>query len=366
MTLIQASVPGQTAVTLETIAKAWQDRQGRVRSFRFVWTERQTNTKGFVTNLVDEPERLKQMGIPPGSVVPPEDVTFEVPSSICIDGNKVRYTRDDRQWSAKEKAYVLQPYMTVFNGELGKTFHSKGASYAPWPQALIQGRFPDARALYLSPLFMTFRACAPEFRSFDIQTLVLTGRRAVIDGKSCLEVERQLGSYVERVWIDPSRDYVVVRALSSNTEHPRTKIDIAYRKDADSGWVPEKWDILMFYASGKLQQSMRAKVTSYQINPPVELSEFDIEFPAGTRVKDIRDPNSPVDYIVKENDKKRMILPEEIGATYEQMIRSEPGQALGKRPQSFPFWSVALACVVAAMAGGLLLWRKWPLRKRPA
>lgn len=97
------SVQGQ-APSLETIAKAWRDRQDRVRSARFEWTERETLTKGYLTNIVTEPFRLKYMGIDPGSVVPPDDVTHDVKASMLLDGEKLRSTRDDRQWDAKIKS----------------------------------------------------------------------------------------------------------------------------------------------------------------------------------------------------------------------------------------------------------------------
>lgn len=366
--LSASSVHGQTPVTLETIAKAWQDRQDSIRSARFAWIERETVPKGRISSLIAElpgaQDRLKHMGIAPGAIVPPEDTTHDVPASITLDGEKLRYERAQQQWSGKQNAFVTLPRITVFDGTVGKIFHPTGPCYAPWPDGLIGRNYPDSGSLHLSPLIMTLRPSFPRMNIINIQTMSLTGRRVEINGRPCLEMESQLGNYVQRVWVDLSRDYVVVRSLGLVNEQVRTKIDIGYRQDTKKRWVPEKWDILTLLPNGKLESSGRATVMSYELNATVELAAFDIKFPPGTRVTDTRDPKSQVNYILKEGDKKRMIMPEEIGATYEQMINSEPGEARGKRARSFFSWPVAVASGITVVAGGLLFWRIVNSRKQ--
>src|SRR5258706_10718667 len=113
-------------------------------------------------------------------------------------------------------------------------------------------------------------------------------------------------------------------------EQIRAKIDISYTRNTNGECIPETWSVLMFYPNGNLQQSMWAKLLSYQTNEAVASNEFEIEFPSGTRVTDARDPKNTLEYIVKVGGRKRMILPEEIGATYDQIINTGAGEALGK------------------------------------
>lgn len=364
--LLLAFAHGQQGTTLETISRTWQARQDKVRSARFTWVERETIPRGYHSNLEVPPamrdQALKDMGIPPGSVVPPQDTTLVVSSSLCLDGEKLRYKREGWAWSAKDQAHVPRLCLTVYDGKVGKEFYPLGAPYAPWPDGLILSGYPNARSLPLSPLVMTFRPFLPQMRIFDLHTMVLTDRRAVIDGKPYRELERKSGNSLMRVWVDSSRDYVIGRYLTMVNDRPRTKIDISYRKDAGVGWVPERWDYTTFYADGKLKHAVQAKVVSYQINPTVEAKEFYLEFPPGTRVHDRTNPQSPSDYIVREGNRKRMILREDIGATYEQMINSEPGEALGKRKRSFPTWPIGLATILLVIASGWLLWRRSALR----
>jgi hypothetical protein len=362
MSLKTPPVNGQPAVTLETISNAWKGRQDRIQSARFTWTERETVTKGYLSNLVGSlplgQQRLKDMGIQPGEVVPPQDITYDVPASLCLDGAKVRYTRDSRQWSAKQKAYVIEPSHMAFDGKIGKTFLPVGSSYAPWPQGTIQRRNPNANPLHLSPLVMTFRAFSSEMRVFDIETLELTGRRSMIDGKSCLELQRQSANHLLQLWVDPTRDYVMVRYLTTKGQRPSTKIDVSYRQDLGNGWIPEKWDVVMFDSDGKVRESTRAKMNKSQINESVEPEGFDIKFPPGTYVVDYSDPKAEINYIVKEGDNKRMILPNEMGASYQQIIDSSPGEALGKTKKPLLYWLVILAAVVTVTTAGILYYKK--------
>lgn len=356
-----SSAQGQGAVTIETIVKAWKEREEQVRSARFVWTETETITRGFLTKLVDSlpmgQQQLKEMGIPPGSVVPPEDSTHDVPSSLCLDGDKISYSRDARQWSAKEQAYVVQPKLAVFDGELGTTLATKGTTYMPWPYAQIRSGPPAVSTLYLGPLMTAFRPFHNRMRIVDIQSMIPTSRRATIMGRPCMELEQRSGSSVQRIWVDPSRNYNLVRYIVMDNERMRSKVDVEYRKGDGGRWLPEKWDIQMLDLSGKLETAARGKLTKHEINVSVDPGEFNIEFPSGTRVHDVRNPKSPVDYIVKEGTKKRMILPEERGVTYDELINSEPGQTGGNRKSSWLTGSVGIALIVLIVAGGMLVWR---------
>lgn len=206
------SVYGQQGRGLETISEAWKKREAQVRSLKINWVEKHTVAKGSLSDfLMDlDPRRLEQMGIKPGTTIPPEDVTFEIPCAVYIDGTRMRHERDDRQWSAKEQAYVVEPYVTTYNGQTGKHFRPSGSSYTPWPTAIVRSNCPEANSLYLSPLFMTFRASVPLFRLFDLETMKATNRSLKIKGRACVEWERRSGDHYQKIWLDPSRDWVLV------------------------------------------------------------------------------------------------------------------------------------------------------------
>jgi hypothetical protein len=357
--LICTPVCGQGPVSIEPISKAWQARQDRVTSGRFAWVERKTIVAGYYsTFLAQLPSHPDGTGVSPGEVVPPQDLTFDVSALLVFDGEKTRFSNDDREWSPKEHAYVPTPNTMAFNGKKGTWLHTVGSPLTPWPQASIKPNNWN-KVDNVLPLMMAFRPFVATLRFFDLETFVSTGQTALVGGSTCPELRFQKGDFIRRIWVDPSREYLIVRVLDTVMEQIVKKIDIHYRNDRTYGWVPETWENVTLEPAGKLAITIRASVNKCEMNVPFSAKEFEIEFPLGTRVVDMTDPTAEVNYIVKEGDRKRIILPEDIGATYEQMLNSRPGEALGK-PVKWGFsWLVVGLVVSAAVAGSLLLWRRW-------
>jgi hypothetical protein len=354
---------GQAPINLETISKAWQARQDRIKSGHFAWVERKTIVAGFLSNMqAYDPTLRAEPGATARSVIPPQDVTFDVSSLFLLDGEKTYFSNDDRGWSPKEQAYVQSPNIIAYNGKTGTWFHPAGFPTGPWPQAVIKAN-NEVKMHNVLPFLMAFRPLVANLRFFDLETFGSTGQTALIGGHACSELRYDRGTFIRRVWVDPSREYVIARILDTGQEQIQNKIDIQYRKDPMYGWVPETWDIVTFLPPGKLAITIRASVNKCEINANVPAKEFDIEFPVGTRVLDLTDPKGETNYILKEGGRKRMILKEDIGATYEQQLNSEPGEARGKRVQSRASWLPLVLVAVAAIAGSLLLWRRWRVMK---
>ena len=289
--LAVASLRGQTTVTRDQIAEAWKARELRVRSATFTWTEQKTVPKGRVTDFLlgaGGELAMQDMGIAPGEVVPPRDTTFEVRLGLSLDGNKMRYTRDDQCWSGEKKAYVPDPYVSTFDGRQAKVFSPLGVPYAKYPFGSIQtdDHHVDVRNVRLAPILNTVRPVDAAFRNFRVRAMSLPGRRATIQGRSCLELEHRQHSYLQRIWVDPSRDYVVVRELSTQDERPLIKWDVQFQQ-VDGLWVPKSWSIQKLHLNGKFDYSIQAVVTTVQINPTIAAPEFDILFPSGTLVTDM-------------------------------------------------------------------------------
>jgi hypothetical protein len=363
---------GRAGATLNDVRKAWKERQDRVRSARFTWQDLQTDAKGCFSWMVSGArarrlaEERKQLGMPEPrwlGAVPPWDTTHTVIHAVCFDGEKLRYSiRGNHAMNPHTLEYGRWYYVSVFDGKVAKLASPEGTVLTPWPTIIIKAKPQpiDAQVPHLRPVLMTFRALFPRLRSYDIDRLTFTGRQAVIRGAKCLELEQKEAiNQVTRLWVDPGRAFVIVRYLTLSGEHVTQKIDVRFRKDAVTGWTLEGWDVDTLNSDGTLKQSSRASVTESEINPIVPEREFDIEEVHGARVRDER---SDLDYVVKEGRKRKM-LPEDFGATYEQLMNSESGEALGKRKQASWTWRVGLLCGLTAFLGVVLICR-WRFRRR--
>jgi hypothetical protein len=298
------------------------------------------------------------MGIPDGAIVPPQDTTFDVPCSLTLSGSRIRYLREGRSWSGNENAYVVRPRLEVFDGETGKTLAPSGTGYTYWPHGSIVARNPTRSTLQLTPVLLAIRACDSALRPFSIQAFTATGRYILVENRRCPELHLQSGMTSHKLWVDPSRDYVPIRFISATKDVYSQRWETQYRRDPDAGWIPEAWTIHELKSDGSIERSFRARMKAFRVNADTESGEFGIVFPSGTRVADVRDPSSPSHYIVKDGDQKRAILREDIGATYDQMLNSGPGEARGKGKLLAIPWSVAIPGAVAAFAVALLLRRR--------
>src|SRR5262249_28807659 len=155
------------------------------------------------------------------------------------------YSRNDHQWSGKAKAYVSCPVESVFDGKSGKDLWPKGGglssfpegSIKPGPAMYIDGPYLNAVGLAYRPL--VFRVLVDH----RPDSLKLTGRKLVLEGKPCLELEVSPGGgAVQRLWVDPAMDYAVVRSLLMVHERIITKMDIGYVKGAGGDILLDRWE----------------------------------------------------------------------------------------------------------------------------
>lgn len=286
MAIGAGSAHGQGQHTKEAIVKAWKERQERIKSARFEWTERQTEMKGSLSY------HWKKFDPNVRETVPPTDVTFADPRELSLDGRKLRYAYTRRHWSPLKGNYERQSYVSVFNGETCALLHGPTTEHG-WHQGQIrrESYHVESNNLHLQPILMAFRALTPRMRAFDIANFDVTGANAIIGSRPCLELSQKATSSVEnRLWVDPARGFVVVRSMTLNNGGVWHKLDIHYTLSAGRELVPDRWSIVFNRpdGSGHLESSHEASVTRYALNGAIPNADFEIDFPPGTRFIDER------------------------------------------------------------------------------
>jgi hypothetical protein len=207
---------------------------------------------------------------------------------------------------------------------------------------------------------MAYRPFVPHLRTFNLEAFTLTGGQAVIAERPCVELWFQYGDgkTTERLWLDPSRDYLILRSLTSEREKTLQQIDVRYRADPTAGWVPEWWKMFEQNRANETAQEVRVgTLTQYEINARISPRELKISFPPGTKVVDEVNRR---DYIVKLTGGEREILGKELGLSYEELLHSETGEPLGetRRWSRWLLWSAGVSGSLALAIAGLLWWRR--------
>lgn len=341
----QHSVKAQTTPTLERIGQAWKDRQVRIQSLNVSWDEQQVVNEALrrkrmldemqvVDKAIRESERRN--GSQPRAAAdladqlpPAKQVTHLVHSSLIVVGAGVRYSTERPQWNAREKKYVLETVTSGFQDGESRKLRINEASELPWPRGLVKdGVGMDLRLLSLYPLRFAVRPTDPHIRPFDIGTMTITGRSTVIQKKKCLELERVSGAEILRIWVDPERDFSVVRLTNYSGERVKAKVDVRYQRYPDGVYIPSNWETITFGADGAMGQSVSASVTECKLNEGIDASVVRVEFPDGTLVTEQRSDQQLGQYIVRPGGSKRVVRPEEMGRVpYATLVSTEPNLA---------------------------------------
>jgi len=349
------------AVTIEQVRRAWQGRQDRVRSARVAWSEER-----FMAAL---PEKLRQakLGGRLQPRFPDRDLTFKATGAMSLSGNMLRYVHAGKYWHPFVGELLDRTYTATFDGDKGQT-HSTHDPPRPNDLPAVgfiksERRHPERANDSLIPTLMTFRPYDANLGGVDVAQYAVSARAGAVEGVSCvlLEAKKWIDGMRMDFWLDPHREFVVLRAEKRITgqPYPHFVIDVSYQKDASLGWIPSAWKYVNQGGGPAVREQTMARVTRYEINVSIPRSEFQIVYPPGTIVRDLR---TREDYAVKENSEKRAITKEEIGrgAPYTEYFTTESGKAglKGGANRSHLPWALLGMAAVAATA---LAW--WTRRR---
>lgn len=342
-------VPCSCAADDETVSKlkgAWLARQTRIHSGKFTCVREAVYTKGSLTGPAASAK---------GITNPREDLRVEDESSvIAFDGNKVRYECNKKtNWARPDQA--LSPITTIstFNGEDGRFFmpsNSRGR-----PEGGIKKAHNDAQLVTVYPAIMPFRTTTSAYWPFATGEIV-ERLKSVVDGKVCHVVSFTTKSPNMELlaYVDPEIDYSISRVTMLLKGSVRTNIDIHYKLDSVHGWIPSKWEIVQNVHEGTRMYNV--KVKDYQLNCSFPKNYFDFEFPPGTVVEDDR-CSPPRMYLVRNDGGERTISGNERLASYEEIVASDSGKAVGPQKKAFSYRTLVMGLGgVALLLYGLRIW----------
>jgi hypothetical protein len=363
-----AASSAEPQVTARQIVDAWSARQSAARSFRFVWVESVTMPKGSMMTP-DWPASMN----PRKLYVPPETSVVDRTYTVVVDGDKRRTERDGVAVSREDQLFRSE-HVVAFDGEILKGYMTSPPGSHP-TGAVSAGKDGSALEVYLYPVYMTFRPFHRVMGEFDKQEMLdparfaVDSRRVPIGGRPCILLNELPGTAkpsTRSLWLDPERDFVVMRYVQRQGEIVQFQIDIREHRREAPAWVPMAWKMVIFQGVGRMVESMTAKVRDHAVNPAIDPRAFDVDFPPGTWVEDLRAGTTVPEsiYIVQSGGKRRPVtLAEARVYTYEELFNSEPGMA--RKGGGMSRYRVTLA-IAGALATVALLWLAVRRRKKTA
>jgi hypothetical protein len=335
----------QPKPTMEQILAKWKERQEKVVSARFVCEEEMTRPKGATSKLL-----VGEVNLKPGDVFPPQDHTYVTPLYLSFDGEKMRIDYRQLDWRETIKEYH---HVYTFDGVSGKIIHDEKDSH---PQGSIRSENHNRHVanFHVRAILMAYRALHPRISPKGGSEYELTGRAAVVGGRKCFEVWASgRGGMLTKLWVDPVRGYLPARIVLTADSTDLATLDVEYGEQADVGWVPLSWSLVMRQPKGWISETARTKVTRHEINVDIPQKEFDPEFPVGTFVVNTKSGET---FIQKEDGEKRTVAPSERSRPYEELLNT-PGPSKFSRLLTWPIVTIA---IVLAITGAVIVvwWRR--------
>lgn len=361
--LLAAAVllPGQSSgqpdeQLLADVRAAWEARQQATKSVKVSWTAKDTTPKGALGILFDFHPGFK------GKVVPPADVTHPIKATLLFDDTQSRFTIERMAWNEPTSQFQPHAEDAAFRDGTVTTLYRMDPQ--PWPTGTINkaNRNMTAGDISAWPVRAAFRGPVTNISGIDLAHFS-TARRTTLAGHSMIELVRQRTETrgEAKVWVDPAQDYAPYRydSYARNGELIH-RITATSRKDPSGLWVPTSWTVVV-YEQKKLVRAVEATIRELVINLPTSPEDFKITFPPGTIVYDQTGPQ-PREHIVREGGDRRDVLPEERGASYEDLIRTEAGDLAPGGRSSFVSrnrtWVIAVGGSLVVAAVAVLVFRR--------
>ena len=302
--------------TLDEVRAAWKNRQQMVRSAQIRWSGSVTRT-----------------------MWGDQEVSAKRVHKLTLEKQLVRLTSEGKRAPQLSNGQVVWKHqkttdLYLADSELSHSLFREPVlhidpSVGPSNGFLFKARTGPTRNHHVDPILMHFRALSPKLTNIE-GNLSVTERTGLVEGRRCSIVWED-GQRKTEYWVDPQRDFAIVR-MREFSQPGRCVADttICYEADPRVKWIPKSWHGTYFLGkTGGVHKSCKYEVTSISINPQIEPSEFEYQFPPGTRVVDYRD-SPPTQYIVREKGEKRIITRAESAANYFDLMRTESGKASPK------------------------------------
>jgi membrane protein implicated in regulation of membrane protease activity len=342
--------------TAARVEQIWAEREKRVKAYRVVWSETTTYPRGSTfLNPRAAPEEL-----------PPADLTLKAACKMVIAGQKSRYEYDGEWWSTRSRGVGPAVKVVTFDGGRSANTILK-STLIDNPQVTLKKASvsPNNDLTEFLPIWLTARASVAS-RVLPIGAYRSTGRRDRVNNRICQEFSRVSGAVRDQIFLDPERDYQVVRNTQYVNDKLWTKLEVTYQPEPTLGWVPATWDVVTCTPGGAIGVSKRCVVTEFVTNIDVPESDFEPVLPIGARVIDLTAGKEMHSAVLPTGERGREVefVPGRSKVPSYETLMAQPPQR-GFWARAWP-WALAGGGLLVVGVVGVAVWRARRNRDAPA
>ena len=271
--------------SLDDVLRAWRVRQDRFASLEIEWNETRTDVRGSLTVT----RQLAHDSSEGPAEFPSQDTTYQIQHRVVATPSHSRVESRGQIWDFSSGMLVPRNIACVSDGREVRTLLSEiGGQFSQ--QGTIDSR---PQQIYLNafeyrPLLWSYWPLDRTRGGFDADKLLLTSERADLNGRDCILLkDTSRVAIPDELWLDPANEYQVVRAIVRTPDGGvHYQVDMEY-DPAEAGLQLHSWT-QQELLQDRVQVHSRSVVTSIVENADLVPGEFDVAFPAGAIVNDIR------------------------------------------------------------------------------
>lgn len=350
---------GALGVSVDEVFAAWDARADQIRSFEATWRQSELYRR----------DSLPGRSAPRAegrAAAPEQDTSVEIASELRLSGDQFYARRSGLHWQSELNEFVAGEQVAAL-GEKEGTLFSQVAVQVVEPRAhlLPVERLRESRSISNWPLFLALRPRDEKLGAIDRDgAWTVAPVTTEVDGHTCAVVERLASVYHpelakgelrETYWVDPARDFCIRRFERTLGGLVELQVEIDYADPAHA-WLPTQWKSIVFGGPDAVStRQYEARLLTHAVNPELPVERLQAELPVGTAVENITTREA---WIVRPNGQRRMVTKEERerGASYAQLLASEPGQAA--LPPWQPWRAMAgFAAFALSLAAVISRWR---------
>jgi hypothetical protein len=312
--------------TLADIERAWQERQDKVWSGDFRWSETRVSRMPDPAQFPPDPFGT---GRAPQGKLQTFEHTYERRLVFSTNG---RYRQEDDEpfWSKFEDRFTALGGVTVTNEaearSISDPLNPKGFVKHGVVMSASEGAGLIRSVIVNGPILHHFQPL--QYPKPLLAGCVVVDQSATIDGVSCVVVrgaESDANRPVYTYWLDPQGGFCILRRTREQGGILYHQLDVTYKSDVQFGPVPGSWKMVSYRHDGSLEMSRNATVIEYTLNRNFPNRLFEIEYPKGALIvnqDESRDSSGEVNYVALDGGRLQRVS--------RQLLRSakSPGEAV--------------------------------------
>ncbi len=269
----------------QTHSERLRQREARLKSLRFTWKEDCFAGQGSIF----DPATREPAPEPPLPPLPKEGMRYEQFHTFSYDGKRTNHIASLLAAQQVEGEYLRTQFRDTHDGknrlQLKLPNKQRDTHYGRIYPPNVQNH--TLSLAYVEPILQWHRLPVSD-QQVDKLNLSAQDARIAVDGVKCVVVNELRRNLTGTFYLDPDRDFLLVRYVLKNGDRVARQTDFEYSADEDIGWALNGWTMQWFYNQGELSASTRATVRESEINSDLPAEEFTIDFPAGTFIDDLR------------------------------------------------------------------------------